>query len=128
MVLRSLAFTGFLAVAACGGASRPPLTYAESCAENGLILSTTKGAEASGVVGSVFAGSGSAHSCDRPTTLQHQCEVQGNSYAATVKRTYNGTDAQILAYANQVRWHYYSQCMNPGARQPTAVATPAPAR
>jgi hypothetical protein len=120
MLLRGFTLAGLLAVAACGGASRPPLTYAEQCAENGLILSTTKGAEASGVVGSVFAGSGSAHSCDRPATLQHHCEVQANSYAATVKRTHNGTEAQIVAYANQVRWHYYTQCMNPQSKPQAA--------
>ena len=118
-----------LVMVGCGGAQRPPLSYAESCAENGLILGGTRAAEAGGVIGSVFAAGGNTHSCERPATAQHYCEVQSNAQAAIVKRTYDAEPAQVLAYANQVRWHYYNQCMTPTQTAPaTPPATePAPA-
>jgi hypothetical protein len=124
----SLILVAVLAVlAGCGGAQRPPLSYAEACAENGLILGGTRSAEAGGVVGSVFAGAGSTHSCERPATTQHYCEVQANAQAAIVKRTYDADPAQVLAYANQVRWHYYNQCMTPTQTAPAAPPATEPA-
>jgi len=109
-----------LAASACFQAHRPPpLTPAEQCAQNGLIIGGTRQAQASGVVGKVFAGSGSMHSCQRPETRQHQCEVQAHSQAAVIKQTYRDSASRVLLYANQVRWYTYNRCMGIQQAPPT---------
>lgn len=118
------------ALAACAPAYKPPpLSVAEKCSENGLIVGSTKGAQASGVVGSFFAGDGSTHSCKRPMTKQQQCEVQANSQSAVTKQTYKAERAQVLAYANQMRWYTYNTCMGiappPAGSPPASTATAA---
>ena len=95
------AFTFLLISAGCFGPPGPlPLTPAEKCAENGLILTSTKGAAASGVVGKVFAGSGKTESCGRPQTQFEVCEVEGNRRSALVKQTHPGTAETKIAAAD----------------------------
>lgn len=109
-------------------AKRPSLTLAEQCAENGLVLSSTRSAQVSGVVGKVFAGDGQTHRCARPSGQQQQCEMVGQAQSAVVKKTSSGSPEQILHRANQLRWHHYNSCMAEHRRRAPAAPAPAPAQ